>query len=44
MKPLLFAFPGNEALAMVLAPQLDAELGEFTLRQFPDGESYVRIN
>lgn len=43
MKPLLFAFPGNEALAQRLAQQLAAELGRLTLRRFPDGETYLRI-
>ena len=42
MKPLLFAFPGNERLAALLAPALGAETGEAVLRHFPDGESYWR--
>ncbi|RMF12482.1 MAG: ribose-phosphate diphosphokinase [Alphaproteobacteria bacterium] len=42
--PLLFAFPGNETLAACLAAGLDAELGEFEVRRFPDGESYVRFD
>ncbi len=44
MKPLLFALPGNTHLADSLVSQLDAERGTLTLREFPDGESYVRID
>ena len=40
--PLLFALPGNEALARSLVQELDAVLGEIDIRQFPDGETYVR--
>ena len=43
MKPVVFAFPGHEALAQDLARRLDAESGRFMLRRFPDGESYLRI-
>lgn len=43
MKTILFALPGNEELARLLAERLGAELGEAALRHFPDGESYVRI-
>lgn len=43
MKPVLLALAGNESLAQVLAQRLDAELGRCTLRRFPDGESYLRI-
>lgn len=43
MKSLVFALPGNELLASALARRLDAELGQLTQRQFPDGETYVRI-
>lgn len=44
MKPLLFALPRNAALAATLAPPLDADAAVYVLRQFPDGESYVRID
>lgn len=44
MKPVLLALPGNEGLARTLVPELNAELGVMVLRQFPDGESYVRID
>ncbi|GGG15127.1 ribose-phosphate pyrophosphokinase [Pontibacter amylolyticus] len=43
MKTLVFALPGNEALAAALAVHLQAERGEAVIRRFPDGESYVRI-
>jgi ribose-phosphate pyrophosphokinase len=44
MKPLLLVFPGNTSLASALAPRLGAEIGGMTLKTFPDGESYVRID
>ncbi len=44
MKPLLLVFPGNTLFASTLAPRLGAEIGGMTLRHFPDGESYVRID
>src|SRR5574338_414230 len=40
---IVFALPGNEALAASLASSLDSELGSVTVRHFPDGETYVRI-
>ncbi|MFZ5542866.1 MAG: ribose-phosphate pyrophosphokinase [Pseudomonadota bacterium] len=43
MTPLLLSMPGNEALAAALARELQAERGAVTVRRFPDGESYVRI-
>lgn len=43
MKPVILAASGNEALAAKLAARLDFQLGAATLRRFPDGESYVRI-
>ena len=43
MKPLLLGLPGNEETAQALAGLLDAELGRLSLRRFPDGETYVRI-
>ncbi|NDK55621.1 ribose-phosphate pyrophosphokinase [Pontibacter fetidus] len=44
MNYLLFALPGNEKLTASLASLLPAEQGEVTLRQFPDGETYVQLN
>ena len=43
MKPIVFALPGNEAMAGRLVGLLDAERGELVVRGFPDGESYVRL-
>ncbi len=43
MKPLLLAYPGNETLAESLRVALDAEPVVFTMRRFPDGETYLRI-
>lgn len=41
--PLLVAMPGNEALAGALAAKLSAEMGAVEMRQFPDGETYLRL-
>lgn len=43
MEIILFALPGNEELTAKLAQQFQAETGEATIRQFPDGETYVQI-
>jgi ribose-phosphate pyrophosphokinase len=43
MKPVIFGMPGNEAAASALSRTLGAALGEIEHRQFPDGESYLRI-
>lgn len=40
----LYVLPGNEALGRSLAGALDARPGEVTVRRFPDGESYVRVD
>lgn len=44
MRTILFALPGNEALADLMAQEMNAEVGEATIRQFPDGETYTRIH
>lgn len=44
MKTIILALPGNEILASKLAQQLNAILGKVTIRNFPDGESYIRIH
>ena len=44
MSPLIIALPGNDALAMLLAPRLHAEIGRAEFRRFPDGETYVRLD
>lgn len=38
----VFGLPGNEALAKSLANVMNAPIGSMTVRQFPDGETYVR--
>ena len=43
MKSVILALPGNEQLAAGLAARLQTEVGRMTVRRFPDGESYVRI-
>jgi len=44
MKPLILAAPGDSSAARALADHLDADLGTATVRCFPDGELYVRID
>ncbi|MEW5918159.1 MAG: ribose-phosphate pyrophosphokinase [Gemmatimonadota bacterium] len=44
MSLLVFALPGNDSFASDLARRLEGELGPLTLRRFPDGETYVRID
>ncbi len=41
--PVIVALPGNEAFARALASAGAGELGEIETRNFPDGESYVRL-
>lgn len=41
--PLFFSLPGNEAFARRLAAELHGECGRLALRDFPDGESYLRV-
>ncbi|RPG33598.1 ribose-phosphate pyrophosphokinase [Flagellimonas olearia] len=43
MKTILFSLPGNQELTELLAEKMKAEIGECTIRKFPDGESYTRI-
>lgn len=43
MKKIFFALPGNETLTQSLAEKCQAELGTAIIRQFPDGETYVKI-
>lgn len=43
MKPLIFALPGNKAFADELSTLVNGERGGLTLRHFPDGETYVRV-
>lgn len=39
----LFTMPGHEALGTSLERQAGLLRGEFTLRRFPDGETYIRV-
>lgn len=43
MNSIIFALPGNEVLASQLANELNVEIGKVTVRPFPDGETYLRI-
>jgi len=43
MKPIVFALSGNEALAKNIAKAINADLGKVVIRNFPDGETYVRV-
>lgn len=43
MTDLLLGLPGNQRLVNSFARIIDAEAGEVVIRNFPDGESYVRI-
>jgi len=44
MKPILFSlFDGTELLERIIN-QFDCEVGDFTLRSFPDEETYIKIN
>lgn len=44
MKPLLLAYPGNDALAEPLQRAMGADAVTFSMRRFPDGETYLRID
>lgn len=43
-RTLFFALPGNERFAERLAAAVDEKCGLLTVRDFPDGESYVRVD
>ena len=43
MQKILFSLPGNEALGQQLRSTTGIEKGRFTLRRFPDGETYLRM-
>ncbi|HLF53328.1 ribose-phosphate pyrophosphokinase [Flavobacterium sp.] len=43
MEKIFFALPGNDVLAKSLAGKCHAELGKAIIRQFPDGETYIKI-
>jgi len=43
MNPIFFALPGNEPLAGRLATLAPGAIGALEIRQFPDGETYLRF-
>jgi ribose-phosphate pyrophosphokinase len=43
MPPIVIAMPGNEQLAADLAETLRFDLGHIEVREFPDGETYLRF-
>lgn len=43
MTPLLFELSAAPGMATALAQRLGAEIGELSLRPFPDGESHLRL-
>ncbi len=43
MNPVVFSLNGHQRIADALAGLPGASRGELALRQFPDGESYVRV-
>jgi ribose-phosphate pyrophosphokinase len=44
MDTLILALPGNESLASAIADRHRLPMGRITVRHFPDGETYVRID
>src|SRR5574337_291684 len=40
---VLFSLTNNEALIQTLSSQLTLEIGHLEIRNFPDGENYIRI-
>lgn len=43
-KPLLLPFPGQEKMACELAAALSLPMAQATIRHFPDGETFVRLD
>lgn len=43
MEPILFSLPDAETHAARLADSLDIDVGEVSVRRFPDGESWLRV-
>jgi ribose-phosphate pyrophosphokinase len=43
VKKIVFALPGNEALVNYIVDSIQADLGVSEFRNFPDGETYVRV-
>lgn len=42
--PIVFAVPGSEACAERLRPRIEGQAGRGLIRQFPDGETYLRVD
>jgi ribose-phosphate pyrophosphokinase len=40
---IIFSFSGHDALASNIAAKQNSTIGEYSLHQFPDGESYARV-
>jgi ribose-phosphate pyrophosphokinase len=43
MNPIVVSLPGNEGLSAALVEVMAAKPGELSMRQFPDGETYLRV-
>jgi ribose-phosphate pyrophosphokinase len=43
MKKIVLAYEGNEQMANAIRLGLNCPLGQFEMRRFPDGETYVRL-
>ena len=43
MRKVVIAYNGNEQMATSIRNGLGGSLGEFEMRHFPDGETYVRL-
>ncbi|OJW81501.1 MAG: phosphoribosylpyrophosphate synthetase [Bacteroidetes bacterium 46-16] len=41
---IIFCLPGNELLAHRLSQKMNVEPGKLTMRRFPDGETYIKID
>jgi len=44
LKPIMIAYPGQELWVERFCREFDIEGGRCTVRHFPDGEAYVRLN
>jgi|SRR5579885_701397 ribose-phosphate pyrophosphokinase len=44
MEPIIFSLPGNEQLALALSGKANINTGSVEIRNFPDGETYIRFD
>lgn len=44
MEAIIFSLPGNETLSLALANQTRLKSGQLEIRDFPDGETYIRFH